>query len=200
MAFDWDAVEREFRTGQDSVSKISRKFGVSHTAINKRAKREGWTRNLFPKEQSEGLAPKVSAEVAIPVSAALKPETTKKEYPNLKRIPPGQSGNPAGRPVGSRNKLGEAFIEALHNDFTVHGPKVIETVRVDKPDQYLKVIATILPKQVEIKEGAFDGIGDEELAALLVAARSALGVNGGDGAGTSAENFAQPTETLSKLH
>jgi len=27
---------------------------------------------------------------------------------------PGQSGNPNGRPKGSRNKLGEAFIAALH--------------------------------------------------------------------------------------
>jgi hypothetical protein len=30
---------------------------------------------------------------------------------------PGQSGNPNGRPKGSRNKLGEAFIAALYDDF-----------------------------------------------------------------------------------
>ena len=89
---------------------------------------------------------------------------------------PGQSGNPKGRKPGSRNKLGDAFIEALHDDFRAHGVEVIETVRLEKPEQYLKVIVSILPKQIEIKEGAFDDISDEDLAALVAAARSALGV------------------------
>lgn len=98
---------------------------------------------------------------------------------------PGQSGNPAGRAKGSRNKLGEAFILALHDDFQAHGVAAIETVRKDRPHEYLKVVASILPKQVEIKEGAFDGVSDEELAALVAAARSALGVadDGGPGDG-----------------
>ena len=56
---------------------------------------------------------------------------------------PGQSGNPAGRPIGNRNKLNEKFILALHDDFVQHGAKVIEQVRKDKPDIYLKVIASI---------------------------------------------------------
>ena len=54
---------------------------------------------------------------------------------------PGQSGNPSGRPIGNRNKLNEKFILALHDDFVQHGAKVIEQVRKDKPDIYLKVIA-----------------------------------------------------------
>lgn len=89
---------------------------------------------------------------------------------------PGQSGNPAGRAKGSRNKLGEAFISAMHDDFVQHGPQVIETVRIEKPDQYLKVVASILPKELNIKTDAFDGLTDEQLSALVVAARSALGV------------------------
>lgn len=56
-------------------------------------------------------------------------------------------GNP-GRPKGSRNKLGEAFLEAVLADFEKHGVAVIERVRLEKPEQYLKVIASILPKEV----------------------------------------------------
>lgn len=63
---------------------------------------------------------------------------------------PGQSGNPAGKPKGSRNKLGEDFIAALHEDFQEHGVAAIAAVRADKPDAYLKVIASILPRELKV--------------------------------------------------
>lgn len=103
--------------------------------------------------------------------------------------PPFEPGNrmSPGRPKGSRNRLGEAFVAALADDFAEHGIAVIATVRDERPHEYLKVVASLLPKQVEIKEGAFDGIGDEELSALIVAARSALGVVGEGGGGAEAK-------------
>lgn len=98
---------------------------------------------------------------------------------------PGQVANPAGRPKGSRNKLGEDFIRALQQDFEANGVQAIATVREERPHEYLKVVASILPKQVEIKEGNFDGFSDEQLAALVYAARSALGIAETGGAGTA---------------
>jgi hypothetical protein len=83
-------------------------------------------------------------------------------------------GNP-GRPKGSRNKLNEDFLYALQQSFQAQGPSVIETVIRERPHEYLKIIASILPKQIEIKENAFDGFSDEQLAALVYAARNALG-------------------------
>ena len=38
----------------------------------------------------------------------------------------GNNGS-TGRPKGSRNKLGEAFLEAMHADFEQHGVEVIKT-------------------------------------------------------------------------
>lgn len=61
-------------------------------------------------------------------------------------------GNP-GRPKGARNKLGEAFIKAMLDDFNEHGVAAVETVRIEKPDQYLKVIASILPKEITGEDG-----------------------------------------------
>lgn len=57
-----------------------------------------------------------------------------------------------GRPKGARSKLGEAFLESMYADFQKHGVSVIEAVRTEKPDQYLKVVASILPKEIDAGE------------------------------------------------
>ncbi|WP_246801521.1 DUF5681 domain-containing protein [Bradyrhizobium genosp. L] len=110
------------------------------------------------------------------------PEATGSKQGNT-QFKPGQSGNPLGRPKGSRNKLGEAFIEAMHEDFQTHGKTVIETVRSEKPDQYLKVIASILPKELHVKDATLDDMSDNELVELLAAVRSLTASNGGKAAG-----------------
>ena len=51
---------------------------------------------------------------------------------------PGVSGNPAGRPKGSRNKLGEAFIADMFADWVEHGVDAIRRVREERPQDYLK--------------------------------------------------------------
>ena len=66
---------------------------------------------------------------------------------------PGQSGNPKGRPKGARSKLGEAFLNELLADFQKHGPETIETVRKERPQDYVKVIASILPKEMTGEDG-----------------------------------------------
>jgi hypothetical protein len=97
---------------------------------------------------------------------------------------PGQSGNSAGRPIGNRNKLNEKFILALHDDFVEHGAKVIEQVRKDKPDIYLKVIASILPRELHVKDGSmFDGMSNEQLDEILGSVRAVLTARAPSGLG-----------------
>ncbi|MGD9806440.1 MAG: DUF5681 domain-containing protein [Hyphomicrobiaceae bacterium] len=76
--------------------------------------------------------------------------------PNAGRFQPGQSGNPKGRPVGSRHKLGEQFLAGLQADFAEHGQKVIEKVRTELPHVYLKIIASTLPKELKIDPASND--------------------------------------------
>ena len=86
------------------------------------------------------------------------------------RFKPGQSGNPAGRSKSSRNKLSEAFIAALNDDFAEHGPAVITKVRDEMPHVYLKVIASLIPKEVKLDKD-HNGLGDfsdDELMAIVL--------------------------------
>lgn len=63
---------------------------------------------------------------------------------------PGQSGNPKGRPKGSRSKLSEAFLKVLSDDFEENGIEVIAKLRTDSPAQYANVIAKLMPKLMEL--------------------------------------------------
>jgi len=70
----------------------------------------------------------------------------------------------------------------MHADFEVHGISVIETVRKEKPDQYLKVIASILPREFHVSDAPLDDVTNDELIDLLVAIRSSQAESsGGEG-------------------
>lgn len=42
---DWEAIEKEYKLGQLSVRAIARKYGISATAVQKKAKKRGWVRD-----------------------------------------------------------------------------------------------------------------------------------------------------------
>jgi hypothetical protein len=65
---------------------------------------------------------------------------------------PFEKGHPGGpgRPKGSRNKLSEAFLRVLANDFHDNGVEVIERLRIESPAQYANVIAKLMPKMMEL--------------------------------------------------
>lgn len=43
---DWEAIERDYRTGKFTLRELAEKHGVSHQAIAKRSKANGWTQDL----------------------------------------------------------------------------------------------------------------------------------------------------------
>ncbi len=91
---------------------------------------------------------------------------------------PGQSGNPKGRPKGSRNKLGEQFLEMLARDFVEHGQQAIVACREEKPNEYVKIVAGLLPKELLVRKDPMDEMSDEEIADALDILR---GIVAGDG-------------------
>lgn len=65
---DWERIEADYRAGVLSVREIASAHGVSHTAINKRASRDGWERDLSAKIKAKAEALVSKAEVSSEVS------------------------------------------------------------------------------------------------------------------------------------
>lgn len=65
---DWVAVERDYRAGVLTNTAIGGKYGISHTAVGKRAKAEGWTRDLSKRIEAEREAKVSRSMVSAKVS------------------------------------------------------------------------------------------------------------------------------------
>lgn len=65
---DWEAIESAYRAGLMSVREIASQQGITHGAINKRAKRDGWERDLKAKIKAKADALVSKREVSTLVS------------------------------------------------------------------------------------------------------------------------------------
>jgi hypothetical protein len=63
---------------------------------------------------------------------------------------PGQSGNPAGRPMQACQRLGEKFIKTLADDFDAYGEEAIRKLRESDPARYAAIVASLMPKALEV--------------------------------------------------
>lgn len=110
---------------------------------------------------------------------------------NLKPFQPGNNANPGGKPVGARNRLTAAFLNALAKDFDENGKEAIEQCRLYKPDAYIKAIAALCPKEIEVKRPLEEMSADELLDA--VRALQSFLATGAVAEGTGAPGSELPT-------
>ncbi len=88
-----------------------------------------------------------------------------------------------GRLKGARNKLSSEFLTALAEAFEKRGKEAIEIVITERPYEFLRVIASVLPKEFEINDNRLKDIPDDQLDAFIEFARRHLGSAGGDDSG-----------------
>jgi hypothetical protein len=87
---------------------------------------------------------------------------------HLQKWTPGQSGNELGRPKGAKNRLQSDFLHALAEDFRQHGMEAIRIMRVERPAEYVKVVASLMPKELLVtQDSALTDLSDEQLEHAL---------------------------------
>lgn len=61
---DWEGIEKAYRAGSQTLRQIAEDFGVSHVAIQRKAKAEEWPRDLSARihQKAEQMVAKASAE------------------------------------------------------------------------------------------------------------------------------------------
>lgn len=116
----------------------------------------------------------------IGIKSAKKPASPAQKATQFK-----EGNNLGGRPKGSRNKLGEAFISDLYADWSKHGAATLARVREEDPSTYVKVCSSIVPKDINLNnladEAALEKFlgqySDDELRSLLAGIAAAGAAN-----------------------
>lgn len=111
---------------------------------------------------------------------------------------PGNRVNPAGRPKGARSKLQTDFLNVLADDFSKHGREAVEKMREERPNEYIKAIASLMPKQLEI-ERPLQEMSDDDLINAVAALQSFLVAQGND-EGTRAAASGEQAANLPAIH
>jgi hypothetical protein len=63
---------------------------------------------------------------------------------------PGESGNPNGRPVGSRNAFSAAFLEDLRDVWIAHGKQAMTHTAKTSQEAFFATCARLIPRDIAV--------------------------------------------------
>jgi hypothetical protein len=94
------------------------------------------------------------------------------------KMRPFQPGNSlGGRPRGARNKLARKFLEDCLADWQEHGAAAIRICRMEDPVAYCKMMASIVPRELEVTATAVAELDDTELDRMISTLRAQVAQN-----------------------
>ena len=165
---DWEAVEREYRAGQLSNRMIAEKHGISDTAIRKRAKAQGWSKDLTEKVRQEVRSQLVRAEVRTPsvsdrevieVAAATGAQVVRTHRKDIRT-----AADIVGLLMGqlldaasNREELAEAIEEETANDETGHRrAKLYRAISLQSHAAIVRDLSTAAKNLVQLERQAYN--------------------------------------------
>jgi hypothetical protein len=113
---------------------------------------------------------------------------------------PGASGNPHGNRYRTRHLLNQEFMQALLLNFRHQGKKAIEKVARNQPAAYLKILALLVPREMQIEHtNRIKQMTDEQIEAAIEAIQAMLEQRAGEGTKViegTAETIALPASDV----
>src|SRR6516165_5004955 len=95
----------------------------------------------------------------------------------------GVSGNPHGNRHRTRHLLNQEFMQALLLHFRQHGKKAIEKVARNQPAVYVKILALLVPREMQIEDtNRIKQMTDEEIEQAIEAIQTMLAARAGEAA------------------
>ena len=95
----------------------------------------------------------------------------------------GLSGNPHGNRHHTRHLLNQEFMQALLLHFRQHGKKAIEKVARNQPAVYVKILALLVPREMQIEHtNRIKQMTDEEIEQAIEAIQTMLAARAGEAA------------------
>lgn len=104
--------------------------------------------------KAKTTAPKASKDAKAATARTVRPSSLAAIAPHQWK--PGQSGNPAGRPKGSRNVLCKSYIDGLKKLFDEEGEKVLRSLIARKPEEFCKLVARLVPQEFDLGDKTQD--------------------------------------------
>ena len=93
----------------------------------------------------------------------------------------GVSGNPHGNRHRTRHLLNQEFMQALLLNFRHEGKKAIEKVARNQPGVYLKILALLVPREMQIEHtNRIKQMTDEEIEQAIEAIQTMLAARDGE--------------------
>lgn len=112
-----------------------------------------------------------------------------------------QPGNP-GRPKGSKNKLQEDFLKDVLEAWETSGKAAIAAMIADKPGDFVKMVASLMPKEATLNINDTSDLTDDELAERIRALAAQLGpfLAGGTGGADEGDAGQTGAQQPSRVH
>ncbi len=142
-AIDWERIEADYRSGILSLREIASAHAVSHTAIRKRAERDGWVRDL---------AAKIKAKAEELVSKqAVSSEVSKQALATERQIVEANAAQAAAVQVSQRASIQRASetLTSVRERIEVEGTELPLEKHVAVAKTYMDALKTLVGMQRE---------------------------------------------------
>lgn len=114
---------------------------------------------------------------------------------------PFEPGNP-GKPKGVRHKLQEDFLKDVQAEWETSGAQAIRDMITDKPGAFVKMVASLMPKEATLNINDHSELTDAELTERVrsIAAQLAPFLIDGTGAAEEGNGSEGSAQVASRVH